>query len=97
MTTIKTTINIDEKVWEEFKRTVNNRYGSSRNLSKIVEEAISSYNVVETLQTSAKELGVETTEYPSSSEVELRRPAVEAGSAKVIREMRDVRDTRILG
>ena len=33
-----TTIKIDEKVWEEFKRTVNSRYGGSRKLSKIVEE-----------------------------------------------------------
>ena len=27
MTVVKTTINIDEKVWEEFKKTVSNRYG----------------------------------------------------------------------
>lgn len=65
-----TAINIDEKIWEEFKRAVNSRYGGSRNLSKIVEEAMSSYNVVETLQISAKELGVEATGYLSSSEVE---------------------------
>jgi len=45
-----TTIKIDEKVREEYKRTVNSRDGSSRNLSKIVKEAINSYNVVETLQ-----------------------------------------------
>lgn len=37
-----TAINIDEKIWEEFKRAVNRRYGGSRNLSKIVEEAMSS-------------------------------------------------------
>ena len=34
-----TTIKIDEKVWEEFKRTVNSRYGGSRKLSKIVARA----------------------------------------------------------
>jgi hypothetical protein len=65
-----TAIKIDEKIWEEFKREVNSRYGGSRNLSKIVEEVISSYNVVETLQISAKELRVEVTGYPSSSEAE---------------------------
>jgi hypothetical protein len=32
-----TVIKIDEKVWEEFKREVNSRYGGSRNLSKIIE------------------------------------------------------------
>jgi light-regulated signal transduction histidine kinase (bacteriophytochrome) len=49
---------------------VNSRYGGSRNLSKIIEEVISSYNVVETLQISVKELGVEVTGYPPCSEVE---------------------------
>ena len=80
-----TTIKIDEKVWEEFKRTVNSRYGVSRNQSKIVEEAINSYNVVETLPISAKELGVVVAEYPSISEVEAHGGsiAVESKRARI--------------
>ena len=71
-----TTIKIDEKVREEFKKTVNSRYGGSRNLSKIVDETINSYNVVETLPISAKELGVEVTEHPPISEVEAHRGSI---------------------
>jgi len=97
MTTVKTTINISEEVWEEFKRTVNSRYGSSRSLSQLVEEAIRSYNVVEMLQESAGDLGVELGEYPSSSEVEARRITVPESSARILREMRDDRETRVLG
>ena len=97
MTVIKTTINIDEKVWEEFKRAVNSKYGGSRNLSKVVEEAIRNYNIISMLRGSAEELGIEITELPSSSEVEARRPTVDEGSAKVIRDMRDEREARVLG
>jgi predicted CopG family antitoxin len=88
MTTIKTTITISEEVWEEFKRTVNLRYGGSRSLSQVVEEAIRIYNVVEMFWGSAGDLGVEIGGYPSSSEVEARRPTFPGSSARILREIR---------
>jgi len=88
MTTVKTTITISEEVWEEFKRTLNSSYGGSRSLSQVVEEAIRSYKVVEMLKVSAGDLGVEIDEYPSSSEVEARRPRFPGSSARILREIR---------
>lgn len=96
MTVVKTTINIDEKVWDEFKKTVNNRYGGLRNLSGAVESAIRNYNMVEVLRESASKLGVDP-EYPSSREVEQRRPTVTVSSSDVLREMRDGRQSRLYG
>lgn len=61
MTAVKATINIREEVWEEFKRTVNSRYGGARSLSQVVEEAIRGYNVVELLRESAGDLGLDIT------------------------------------
>ena len=95
-TTVKTTINIDEKVWEEFKRTVDRRYGGSRNLSKVVEEAISNYNTLELLREAAKALRIEPGEYPSSAEVETTRPSAE-GTSRLVKEMRDDREARLHG
>lgn len=95
--TIKTTVNIDEDVWEEFKKAVSTRYGSTRNLSGAVEHAINNYNTVRLLRRSAKTLELPPAEYPSSSEVEERRPEVAVDSSSVLREMRDDRKTRILG
>jgi len=97
MTAVKTTINISEEVWEEFKRTVNSMYGGARSLSQVVEEAIRSYNVVEMLRESEEDLGVEIGGYSSGSEVEARRPTVSGSSAKILREMRGAREARILG
>ena len=88
MTLVKTTITISEEVWEEFKRTVNSRYGGSRSPSQVVEEAIRSYNVVEMLQVSAGDLGVEIGGYPSSSEVDVRRPRFPVSSVRILREIR---------
>ena len=96
MTTVKTTVNISKEVWEEFKRTVNSRYGGSRSLSQVVEEAIRGYNVVEVLRESAGDLGVEIGEYPSRSEVGARRPTVPVSSARVLKKIRDDREARVL-
>jgi len=95
-TTVKTTVNIDEDVWEEFKRTVDRRYGGTRNLSKVVEEAISNYNTLELLRDAARALNVEPGEYPSSTEVETIRPSVD-GASMIVREMRDEREARLHG
>jgi len=96
MTTVKTTITTSEEVWEEFKRTMNSRYGGSRSLSQVVEEAIRSYNVVEMFRESAGDLGIEIGEYLSSSEVEERRPTVPGSSARVLKKIKDGREARVL-
>ena len=96
MNTTKTTVNLDEEVWEEFKKTVNTRYGSTRNLSNVVEAAISNYNMVMLLRSSAKKMELDVV-YPSSNEVEEKRPSSPVDSAKVLREMRDGRQDRLLG
>ena len=96
MTVVKTTVNIDEKVWEEFKRTVSNRYGGLRNLSGAVENAIRNYNMVEVLRESSSKLGINP-EYPSSREVEQRRPSIPVESSDVLREMREGRQSRLHG
>ncbi len=88
-------ITIDEKVWDDFKKTVNNRYGGLRNLSWAVECAIHNYNMIDILRESASKLGLDP-EYLSSREVEQRRPSISGGSA-VLREMRDGRKSRLHG
>lgn len=92
---VKITIAIDEKIWDEFGRTVSNRYGVLRNLSGVVDDAIRNYNMVEVLRESATKLCVDP-EYPSSREVEQRRPSISGGSA-VLREMREGRRSRLHG
>lgn len=87
MPEVKTTIIIDEKVWEEFKKTVSNRHGGLRNLSGAVETAIRNYNMVEVLRESSSKLGIDP-EYPSSREVEQRRPSVPVESSEILRESR---------
>ena len=87
MPEVKTTIIIDEKVWEEFKKTVSNRHGGLRNLSGAVETAIRNYNMVEVLRESSSKLGIDP-EYPSSREVEQRRPSVPVESSEILREIR---------
>ena len=94
MTVVKTTVNIDEKLWEEFKRTLSNRYGGLRNLSGVVEGAIRNYNLVEVFRESASKLGIEL-EYPSSEEVEARRPSISVDSYDVLNEIHKGRQARL--
>ena len=50
MTTVKTTIVVDEETWTEFKKVVSSRYGGLRKLSFAVEEAIKCFNAPELLR-----------------------------------------------
>ncbi|HUV54937.1 MAG TPA: hypothetical protein VMW03_07000 [Candidatus Krumholzibacteriaceae bacterium] len=94
MTTVKTTIDIDEEVWEGFKRTVARRYGGTLSAGQVIEEIIRGYVVAEFLRESSGILGVDVDEYPSSSEVERNRPSVQGSSADAVRNMRDERADR---
>jgi len=92
MNTIKTTINIDEEAWNEFKKTVSSRYGSIRKLSYAVEEAIQCFNTAELLNRFSEMRGINASVYPSIREVEERRPRLEVSAGEVVRAMRDERE-----
>jgi hypothetical protein len=94
---IKTTINVDKETWNEFKRTVSSRYGSVRNLSSAVEEAIQSFNTVELLNRFVEQKGIEIEVFPSVREIEEKRPKLESSAGEAVREMRDEREARISG
>ena len=97
MTTVKTTINIDEETWNRFKKTVSSSHGSIRNLSGAVEEAIKCFNTNELLNNFIEAAGIEAGPYPSLKEVKERRPKPGTSAGETIRTMRDDRDARISG
>lgn len=97
MTTVKTTINIDEDTWNRFKKTVFSRYGAIRNLSDAVEEAIKSIDAEEQLSLFMKESGIDADTYPSLKEVVDRRVKLETSAGEEVREMREKRVASISG
>lgn len=97
MTTVKTTINIDEETWNRFKRAVSSRQGSLRNLSGAVEEAIKAFDTEELMNAFMGAMGIETGRYPSLNEVEEGRPRSVTSAGETVRVMRDERDARLSG
>jgi hypothetical protein len=97
MTTIKTTIVIDEETWTEFKKVVSLRYGGLRKLSFAVEEAIKCFNAPELMRSFSSSLGLDSSIHPSSNEIKSRRPKLNISSAEALRKMRDEREARISG
>jgi len=95
MTTIKTTIVVDEETWTEFRKVVSSRYGGLRKLSFAVEEAIKCFNAPELMRSFSSSVGLEASIYPSSIEVKSRRPKLKTSSAEALRKMRDEREARI--
>ncbi len=95
MGTIKTTITIDEEVWNQLKRTISSKYRNLRKLSTAVEEAIKTFNTSEVLNEFSALLNINTSTYPSNKEVKERRPKLETSAGKTIREMRDEREAHI--
>ena len=97
MTTVKTTINIDEETWNRLKRAVSSRQGSLRNLSGVVEEAIRAFDTEELINAFMETAGFERGRYPSLREVEEGRPRLETSAGETVRAMRDERDERVSG
>ncbi len=95
MDAVKTTINVDEETLREFKKMASARYGGERKLSAAIEEAMRSYNSQSLLTLYAEQEGIALTAYPSSREVEERRPHVDASAGKEVRGIRDARETGI--
>jgi len=95
MDAVKTTINVDDEILREFKKMTSTRYGSVRKLSAAIEEAMRSYNPTGILSTYAEKEGISLAAYPSSREVEERRPRVEVSAGEEVRGMRDAREAGI--
>jgi len=97
MKSVKTTVNIDEETWKQFKKTVSSRYGSIRNLSGAVEEAIKCFNTEELLSIFIEKAGIDAGMFPSLKEVKERRPKRGTSAGEIVRAMRDERVARISG
>lgn len=95
MDAVKTTINVDDETLREFKKMTTSRYGTSRKLSAAIEEAMRSYNSSMILSEYAEKEGITLTSYPSSREVEERRPKLEASVGEEVRAMRNDRETSV--
>ena len=94
---VKTTIVLDEKVWSEFRNYVLSRHGSVRKFSLGVAEALQSFNSLGILESLTNSMKIEVSPYPSSTEVKARRPKAKVSAGRIIREMRDARQTRLSG
>jgi hypothetical protein len=95
LATVKTTLVLDEKIWSEFRRFVEEAYGTTRKMSAGVEEALRSFTPVAVLEAFASSAGIVLDSYPSSQEIISHRPKVRVSTAKTIRRMRDERKKRV--
>lgn len=91
---VKTSFIIDEKIWNDFKMVVLNRYGTKK-LSSAVEEALKAFNTLAIIEELSENLGLEIS-YFSSKELKEKRPAVKASAGATVREMRDRREAHLL-
>lgn len=96
MPTVKTTINVDEETWDNFKRSVSSGGGSLRSLSEAVEEAIRCFDTGGLLGGFMAAMGMEGG-FPSLREVEGGRPRPGTSAGEAVRAMRDERAGRIPG
>jgi len=88
---VKTSLSIDEKVWQDFRKMALGRYGSTKRLSSIVEEALRTYDTRSLMEELGKKLGLTISTYPSSKELKEARPSVKVSAGDIVREMRDER------
>ncbi len=93
----KTTIVVDSRLLDEFKRLTSLKNGTSRTLSLEFEEAIRAFSPPEILLALAERLNLKITKYPSLDEIARNRPRVNVSSGEVVREMRDERDHSLPG
>jgi len=94
---LKTTIIVDEELWNRIRQSILPRSASSKNLSKTVEEALRMFDAEGMLFKLARRLGIEIEGYPSSSEIRRGRPKVGIGVADTVREMRESREKSLSG
>ena len=87
----RTTINVDEEILREVKKTVASRSRGNRNLSQAIEEAMRNYNTTSALISYVKAEGIPIDTLPSFSEVVDRRQSVDWSDGAEVREMRGER------
>jgi hypothetical protein len=95
LATVKTTLVLDERIWSEFRRFVEETYGTTRKMSAGVEEALRSFTPASVLEAFASSAGLVLDSYPSSQEIVSHRPKVRTSAAGTIRLMRDERRKRV--
>jgi len=99
MARTKTTVLVDRHLLDQFRRLSSVKHGTPRALSLEFEEAIRAFSPPEILSRLAERLGLKIEKYPSLDEIAQRRPRAGAkfSAARVVREMRDGREQRVLG
>ncbi len=91
---VKTTLVIDEKVWNEFRALALSRYGGARTMSIGVEEALRSFSPLAVLRELSAKLKIDGS-YPTSREILSSRVRVSTSAGKVVREMRNGRQKSV--
>ena len=87
----KVTFYSDEELWKEFSAKVLKEEGSTRKISKKLQEMISDYLLDEFFDQLFEKFEIEENCIISSSEVKKARPKVKVSAADMIREDRDSR------
>lgn len=87
----KVAIYVDENVWNRFKEEVLRKYGTTRMLSKEVQNLVESYLASYTVMDSLQKFGFGT--FISAEEVKKGRPKPrpQVSAGETLREMRDKR------
>ncbi len=91
---IKTTLALNGEVWEDFRKNVISRHGS-RKMSAGVDEALSAFNSLSLLADFSNTLKIGPIRFPSFDEIKARRPKASSSAGRIVREMRDDRQTRL--
>ena len=94
---VKTTVLIDKNLLDQFKKLTSMKHGTSKALSSEFEEALRSFSPLEIMSSLIATLNLKIGQYPSLEEVAKNRPRVRISAGRIVREMRDEREQRILG
>lgn len=85
--TKKVAIYVDEGTWNRFKEEVLRKYGTTRMLSKEVQNLVESYLAGYAVMDSLQKFGT----FISAEEVKKGRPKPEVSAGRTVRELRDKR------
>ena len=97
MQKVKTTVLIDKDLLDQFKKLASVKHGTSKALSSEFEEALRAFSPLEIMSSLIATLNLKIGQYPSLEEVAKNRPRVKISAGRIVREMRDEREQRILG
>jgi len=97
MQKVKTTLVVDKRLLDQFKKLTSMKRGTSKALSTEFEEALRAFSPMEIISSLIAALSLKIDQYPSLGEVAKNRPRVKISAGRIVREMRDEREQRILG